>query len=111
MDVRFSPNDGKTTLSFLPKETDRLSVLMQLVIEEEKKRGMQVPDFGKDFFKSFATSKDKFVIEFDFSLLPFTIVYLDEVIEEMLEYGSDPTELDGFVEQINSFCSQGQQLQ
>lgn len=111
MDVRFSPNDGKTILSFLPRETDRLSVLMQLVIEEEKRRGVQVPAFGKDFFKSFATSKDKFVVEFDFSLLPFTIAYLDEVIEEMLEYGSDPTELDCFVEQINSFCSQGHQLQ
>lgn len=111
MDVRFNPNEGKTTLSFLPKETDRLSVLMQLVIEEEKKRGMQVPNFGKDFFKSFATSKDRFVVEFDFNLLPFTIEYLDEVIEEMLECGSDPTELDSFVEQIYSFCSQGHQLQ
>ena len=111
MDVRFDPNQGKTTLSFVPKETDQLSVLMQLVIEEEKIRGTKVPDFEKDFFKRFATSKDKFVIELDFNFLPFTIAYLDEVIEEMLENGSDPTDLDCFVEQINSFCSQGHQIQ
>ncbi|HAS84871.1 MAG TPA: hypothetical protein DCS23_02210 [Candidatus Yonathbacteria bacterium] len=84
---------------------------MQLVIEEEKTKGTRVPVFEKDFFKNFSTSRKKFVVEFNFELLPFTIAYLDEVIEEMVEYGSNPTDLDNFVDQIILFCPDGHQLQ
>ena len=111
MDVRFEPKGVRTTISFLPEESDELSVLMQLVIESEKSRGKRVPNFNADFFRTFATADKKFIIEFPFEHLDFVIVYLDEVIDEMVGNGSDPTLLGEVVNKIESYCFRGEYLQ
>jgi len=71
MDAHFDPKGGKTTLSFSPKEADGLFVLMQLVIEEERRKGTWVPNFGDDFFRKLATTKEKFPVGFDFESFVF----------------------------------------
>lgn len=111
MDVRYDPNEGKTTLIFSPKESDRLSLLMQLVIEEERVRGTRVPSFNEDFFRGFAGATEKFTVELKFEYLAFAVIYLDEIIEVMIDDDNDPTDLDSFVEQINEFSSEGHFLQ
>lgn len=111
MDAHFDPKECRTTISFLPKEADRLSVLMQLVIEEEKKKGTRIPHLENSFFIDLATTKVKFSVEFDFESLPFIIAYLDEVINEMQENGGDATDLNDFVGKIFEFCPEAHTLQ
>lgn len=105
MDVRYNPLEGDLTICFNPRDAESLALLMELVIEEEKERGTHVPNFDKDFFEKFSTSREKFSIKFGFEHLEFGVIFLEEVCEEMIDEGSDPTMLEHFLDEVAPYCT------
>lgn len=107
MDVRYDSTNGDLTIVFAPVEARELALLMELVFEDEGGKGTHVPDLQKDFFREFATSKEKIRIDFEFEYLEFCIAFLVEVYEEMVDHGADATELRQFLGKVSRVCSAG----
>lgn len=107
MKVKYDAKKGGLTIVFAPVEIEELALLMELVFEDEWKRGTCVPDFRKDFFREVAVSKEKVRIDFDFIYLEFCIAFLAEVHDEMLDEGVDTTELGQFLGKVSWLCPSG----
>lgn len=107
MDVNYSTKKGELAIIFTPVEARELSLLMEMVLEEECKKGTCVPDLKKEFFRTFAASSKKVKINFDFMYLGFCIAFLAEVYDEMIDQGTDTKELRKFLGNVSELCSDG----
>lgn len=100
MDARCNTATGSLNLCMDPEESWNLSVLLQLVSEEERKKGTPVPDFEKDFFEQIAVSRKKISLDFNFEHSKFVIAFLEEVCTQMADNDANITELKKFLSDL-----------
>lgn len=100
MDVLYRTEEGSLCICFEDYEASDLAVTMQLVFEDEKKRGKRVPPFGRDFFKEISNTKGKVAINFDVEYFECAFVFLEAVREKMIDNNSDTAGLGVFLEQV-----------
>jgi hypothetical protein len=104
VDTRYNSKSGNISIIFTPVEAKELSLIMEMVIEEEWEKGTSVPDLKKDFFRNLETSAENTRIDFDFEYLKFCIVFLAEVHDEMVENEIDAGELRDFLTNMYKIC-------
>ncbi len=103
MDTYFKPETGSLVLVIDPQESDRSAVLMELIFEEEKQRGVRVPDMPKNFFTDMAAAKQKFRVEFGFEYLGPVLAFLEESCFEMAAREIDPTKVARALDKIGQW--------
>lgn len=103
MDATFSDTEGKLVLFFKPSETYDAALHMQLLLEDEKRKGHCVPNFDKDFFKSFAASKEDFPVTFDFKHLGIAISFIEEVLDNVVSHGDTVEKLEQFLFEVEEW--------
>ncbi len=54
---------------------------MELLFEDKKSKGCNVPLFEKGFFKKFATSRKEFRVVFGLEDLGFAMSFIEEILE------------------------------
>lgn len=111
MNAGYDRATGSLSLCFPPSQSFEAAVLMQLVWEEEWKKGTLVPDYGKDFFDKLAIAKGETPIAIEFEFLEFAIAFLKEACTELTESDAGMTALEKFVVELSGLCSAGKTIQ
>ncbi len=111
MNAGYDRATGSLSLCFMPSESWEAAVLMQLVWEDEWRKGTMVPDYSKDFFGKLATAREETPIEIDFEFLEFAIAFLKEACTELTESDAGMVALEKFVVELSALCSAGKTMQ
>lgn len=111
MNAGYDRATGSLSLCFTPNESWEAAVLMQLVWEDEWRKGTIVPDYSKEFFGKLAIAKEETPIEIDFEFLEFAIAFLKEACTELTESDAGMIALEKFVIELSGLCSAGKTIQ
>lgn len=111
MEATFDSEEGKLILCFRPEETDEVSVHMQLLVEDEKKKGHCVPNFGDNFFVDLAASRKKARIVFTFKHLGFAICFIEEILDRTIDDGVYVEALGRFLDKVEDWYSSANTIQ
>jgi hypothetical protein len=103
MDILFNQEKGEVSISFEPFMEEDSIFLMQLVHEEEWKRGTSVPDIGTPFFERLSAAKGKRKVTFSHDYLEFIVVFLGELLIQRLNEGIDTSALEMLLIQIEKW--------
>lgn len=111
MEATFNSEEGKLILCFKPDETDEASVHLQLLFEDEKRKGHCVPNFGKDFFINLATSRKKARVVFPFKHLDFAICFIEEILDRTIDESEYVETLGRFLDEVEEWYSGANTIQ
>lgn len=111
MDATFNSEKGTLVLCYRPEETDEASVHLQLLLEDEIRKGHSVPVFKDGFFLNFAASRKKVRVEFNFKNLGFAIIYIEEVLNKTVDGGDNVLMLESFLDEVEDWYSGANTLQ
>lgn len=111
MEATFNSEEGKLILCFKPEETDEVSVHMQLLLEDEKRKGHCVPNFGENFFIDLATSRKKARVVFTFKHLGFAICFIEEILDRTIDDGEYSETLGRFLDEVEDWYSGANTIQ
>lgn len=101
MDANFSSSKCNLTLFFNPDETSDAALCMQLLFEEGKRKGYNVPLFEKDFFRKFAASRESIGLVFEFDDLGFAASFIGEVIDSTYKYNGNSENVETLIQFLN----------
>src|SRR3989338_5740650 len=105
MEVRYNEKRGETLIIFDPREVEDSAFLLQMVWEEEWRRGTTVPNLRDvKFFRGLAAAIRKALVKFDYLYLEFVIVFLEESCIEFAEKGLDTLELEVGLKKMIESC-------
>lgn len=111
MDVKYEvEGKGSIVIALDPREVANSAILMQLVLEEEGRKGTLVPDLKNDFFENLAKAEKKVHIKFDYEYFPFAITFLEEMCGEWGKAGGNTHGLEKFLDELFQYCSVGHTL-
>ncbi len=111
MDASFNSEEGKLILYFKPEEIDEVSVHMQLLFEDEKRKGHPVPNFKENFFINLATLRKKARVVFTFQHLGFAICFIEEILDRTIDDGEYVETLWHFLDQVEEWYSGANTIQ
>ena len=111
MNAGYDRETGSLSLCFRPGESWEAAVLMQLVWEDEWRKGTIVPDYSEDFFGKLARAREETPIAIDFEYLEFAIAFLTEACTELTETDASMIALEKFVIELSALCSAGKTIQ
>jgi len=111
MNAGYDRETGSLSICFRPGESWEAAVLMQLVWEDERRKGTIVPDYGEDFFGKLTRSREEIPIAIDFEYLEFAIAFLKEACTELTESNAGMIALEKFVIELSALCSAGKTIQ
>ncbi|MHB0865595.1 MAG: hypothetical protein ACYC1Y_01710 [Minisyncoccota bacterium] len=103
MDVMFNQEIGRLVISFESYEARDSLFLMQLVFEEEERRGMLVPDFDAAFFERLVSVERKRWVRFSYDYLELMIIFLEEARIELVENDMDISRLKKSLDEIRTW--------
>lgn len=111
MEATFDSEKGKLVLCFRPEETDEVPVHLQLLSEDEKRKGHSVPNFGEGFFIDLAASKKKARVVFTFKHLGFAICFIEEILDRTTDDSDYVDTLGHFLDQVEEWYSGANTIQ
>lgn len=111
MDLQYFSEDVVIIVSVLPRESDAVAIILQLLLEEERHKGKSVPDFDGDFLMELACARKKVPLKFHHEHFRFATTFLEEVATRWHEVGEDSGDIDEFLYQINQCFPEGYTVQ
>lgn len=103
MEADFINKDGKLIFRFSPDETAEASLYLELLFEDERRKGHPLPDFGKSFFREFARTRDMYQVEFNLPHLAVGILFFDELMNNIDPEGFGVAKMQKFLDNVKAW--------
>lgn len=107
MNVLFDSEKGELAFAVEHHELDEIATLMQLVFEEERRKGSAVPPLDQAFFEELTSEERNGRITFGFSSLPFARRILETLCDDFAQRGRNTAVIETFLCRIDKWLFDG----